>query len=901
VILNRLGRLLLSLAAILVTLGAAQVRTQPATSKIVGTVTGDDGGHLAGVIVTAQSRLSGLSYTTTTDALGRYEIAAVAPDGDYQVRVTLSGFNTSAAETVEVPPYATLTVNFRLKLKLSEVVSVAGSPPLVNGGQSGVEQTVSDRLTHTLPLAGRNFIPLAMLTAGFTGNPNFPNPQGQMFWSNNMIVDGASHFSKWRSAARTFTSGYGLESIRDVTVLSNRFSAEYGESLATVTSAVTKSGSNDFHGTALFFFQDASLSSTPELTLVNPPSSSQRYGFTLGGPISKGRTHFFESYEGRRLRGSNPVVSPDPSAAGALATSNEDEHLAFFKVDHRLDDRQAFSARYNGQFFRWHDEPGGLTLPGSGTQYRSDVHTLFANDRLQLSDTLLNEFRAQFARFGDVRTDLRPTIYVSRAGYSQTGGALGPYGFGADPEDTWEAADTLTLLSGAHAIKFGGGTKYVRDHNAFTNYGRGAYFFGGAPLQFPEPYLFIQGVAPSAETATADPRSLSVFGFAQDDWKLQRRATLNLGLRYDIERISNVRNYSAPVDATNVQPRLGIAWEPFASQHVVIRGGAGLYTQQHLLYYINRAQLEGPGGTLTMTLAPGSPLFPSFPNVLTTLPAASSLPPLDIVVASPDFRNPHSLQATIGIERVIGDVTVSADGVYLKGLDLMSLIDSNAPASNVKPLQRSVAQADATRPIVPIAGGDRNIVSLGNLGRSWYRALQLKAVRSTGRLQALVSYTWSHAEDMDNYLLPEDSRNLDAEKATANTDVAHNLTAGFTWQLPGTPRLLEGFSLSGIGTFRSGRPYTITWGDDRNGTTQNDARPGGRNTATTDAYQNVDLALTRRFTRGTTAIDARVEAYNVFNTSNFDQYVGALLSPLYGQPVSAFSNRRVQLAAIIRF
>jgi hypothetical protein len=173
--------------------------------------------------------------------------------------------------------------------------------------------------------------------------------------------------------------------------------------------------------------------------------------------------------------------------------------------------------------------------------------------------------------------------------------------------------------------------------------------------------------------------------------------------------------------------------------------------------------------------------------------------------------------------------------------------------------------------------------------------------RSAGRLQAMASYTWSHAEDMGNYQLPEDSRNFEAEKARANTDVAHNLTVGFTWKLPEAPRALNGWSLSGIGVFRSNRPYTISWGDDRNGTTQNDARPDGRNTAETDAYQNIDLALARRFTRGSTSIDARIEAFNVFNTTNYDEYVGALLSPLFARPVSAFPTRRVQFAAIVRF
>lgn len=904
------------LGAVLACLAMANgAAAQQATGTISGTVSGDQGTRLEGVTLAIQSQVTGVRHTTTTDSQGRYEVAGLAADEEYQVRVTVPGFTTSATESVTLVPNATLVVNFRLKLSVAESAVVAAktaltggqsglvltASPLLDGGESSLVQTVNEQLAHSLPLAGRNFIPLTMLTAGFTGNPNFPSPQGQVFWSNNILVDGASHFSKWRSAPRTFYSGYGLESIKEVHVFSNRFSAEYGESLATVTNAETKSGTNELRGSALFFLQDASLTATPVLASQNPPSSSERYGFTLGGPLAKDRTHFFGSYEGWRSRNHNIVVSPDPAANDAFVADNEDEHLAFFRVDHRPNDQHQVSARYNGQFFRWHNEPGGLSLPGTGTAYRNDVHTILATDRQQLAEGLLNELRVQFARFVDVRTDLQPRVFVSRAGYSQEGGTLGPYGFGADPEDTWEAADTVSFLSGSHALKLGGGTKYVRDHNASVNYGRGAYFFAGGPELFSQPYLFIQGIAPTSDRAFADPRSLSGFGFIQDDWKLRHRATVNIGLRYDIEKVSNVRNFPVPTDKDNLQPRLGMAWEPFARQPLVVRGGFGLYTQQHLLFYINRVQLEGTDGTLTVALSPGSPLFPVFPNVLSALPSDSPLPPLDVQRVGTTFTNPYSLQSTIGLERAVGTVTISADYVHLNGRDLMSLVDVNAPASNQKPTQRTVAQADATRPIPALPGTYRNIVTLGNLGRSWYHALQVKVDRSTGRLQAMASYTWSRAEDMGNYQLPEDSRNLEAEKARANTDVAHNLTIGFTWQLPPTSRLLNGWSLSGIGTFRSNRPYTITWGDDRNGTTQNDARPDGRNTGETDPYQNIDLALARRFTRGSTSIDARIETFNVFNTSNYDEYVGALLSPLFARPVSAFPSRRVQFAAIVRF
>jgi hypothetical protein len=154
---------------------------------------------------------------------------------------------------------------------------------------------------------------------------------------------------------------------------------------------------------------------------------------------------------------------------------------------------------------------------------------------------------------------------------------------------------------------------------------------------------------------------------------------------------------------------------------------------------------------------------------------------------------------------------------------------------------------------------------------------------------------------MANYELPEDSRNVRAERARASSDITHNLAAAFNWALPGDGGVLGNWSISGIGHFRSNRPYSITWGDDRNGTTQSDARPGGRNTGRTEPFYNVDLGVTRRFRWGTNTVDARVEAFNIFNTTNFDEYVGTLSSPLFARPVSAFPKAQLQLGAVVRF
>ncbi len=876
---------------------APRVSAQTLTGTISGTIKTSTDAVLAGANVTVRNQAVNVQRTVITDERGYYSVDNLPLQGGYQVEVDFSGFAPVIQSGVSLTADQRVTVDIVVHAATAETLVVTGRVVSLESERSTVQQTVTEALVHALPVANRDFITLASLTPGFTGNTNYPNAQGQVYWSNNVVVDGASHYSKWRGAARTFYSGYPLEAIKEVQVLTSQFSAEYGEALASVTSAVTNSGTNTRHGSLLFFAQQTVFNDIPAFTPARPPFGLQRFGATLGGPLVRDRTHLFTSYEGRRQRGHSVVTSP--VASGSLTDNNQDEHLFFVKVDHKPGIRDLLAMRYNGQRFRWRDEPGGLYLAGTGTQVKSDVHTALVSSTRLISDASLNQLRVQFARFTDLKTDLNPGVYVSRNGYSIEGGLFGPYGLGARPEDTWEAADTLSYRWRDHSIKSGGGVKFVSANIQSLAYGRGAYFFGGEPGEFPNPFQFTQGLAASEAQASTSPKSLSTFLFAQDAWRVRPRLTLNVGLRYDLESIRNIEGFDVPADKNNLQPRLGVAWELVPGK-LVARGGVGVYNQQHLLYYISRVQLEGVSGTSQITLAPGASSMPAFPAVLPG--SVASQAPRDIQRLASEFRNPYSIQATGGVEHMLErGIVLSADYVYLRGHDLMSLVDANAPASIQKPDVRSVAQADATRPTLPVAGGYRKVIELGNQGESWYRALQLKANQTSGRLQASLAYTLANTDDQANYLLPEDSRNLAAEKGRADTDIRHNLSLGFTWQVPAVRQALSGLVLSGVGRFQSGRPYTELWGDDRNGTSQNDARPGGRNTLETAALRNIDLSLARQFRIRNQAIEGRIEAFNLLSTVNYDQYVGTLSSSLYRQPVTAFPRRRVQFAAIVRF
>jgi hypothetical protein len=892
---SRLAALLLAGLTLLPVRAAAQ---QGAT--IFGAVTDDSGGAIVGVTITVTHEATGLSRATETAADGTYMMTSLPAGGPYTVRAERRGFLAALRERVSVSADESTRIDFTLKLSAAETIAVSGTATTFVVDHSTVQQTVGERLTHALPLPGRQFMEVTAVAAGFTGNRDFPNAQGQLYWTNNVLIDGASSFSKWRGTARGFYSGYALESIEQVRVLTNTFSAEIGDALASVTTAITRSGTDAWHGSVLLFARGSALDARPAFALVTPPAREQQFGGSLGGPIVVGRTHVFASYEGHRSRNRNIVSSP--AAPSAESADNQDEHIGFGRLDHQLSNRHILTARYNGQFFRWHYEPGGLTLPGSGTQFTNTAHSVLVTDRLQLSPRLLNDLRVQIARFVDMRRDLSPSVYISRAGYSIEGGSLGPFGFGTNPERTLEIGDTAAYWIGSHALQFGGSTKMVAAHDVELPFGRGAYFFAGSPALFPRPFLYMQSLAVDPASAFVDPRSLTVSAFLQDEWHVRPDIWVNAGARYDVDRLSNIRNYAVAVDTNNVQPRLGVTWAPGNNAATIFRGGIGVYSQQQLLSALERVQTGGADGAVAISLPPDSPLFPAFPAVLSPRPGGVTVwPARDVYLVDQTLRNPYSIQTSIGVQRRLFRSVVGVDYVTLTGRDLLSLVDVNAPAPIQKPAQRSIADADATRPIEPAPGTYRKMITFGNRGRSWYRALQAKVDRTSPSLNLIASYTWAHARDMANDQLPEDSRNLDAERARASTDIAHNVAAAFVWQPAPSRRLWRDWSVSGVAIIRTNRPYTVSWGDDRNGTTQNDARPDGRNTGKTGTYRTVDLAVGRIVHRGSTSIEARIEAFNAFNAINYDQYVGELLSPTFARPVSAFPPRRLQLAVVARF
>jgi hypothetical protein len=411
--------------------------------------------------------------------------------------------------------------------------------------------------------------------------------------------------------------------------------------------------------------------------------------------------------------------------------------------------------------------------------------------------------------------------------------------------------------------------------------------------------------------------------FLQDEWRVGRNLTLNLGVRYDVELVRDIPDWPAPVDKNNIDPRIGFNWDPRGDQRWAVHGGVGRFTQQNPIFTIVKGAVLGRNGIVTLALPPSDPAFPVFPNVLPGFPPGAVLPARNIQEISPDLENEFAWQESIGVQRQIGARTsVSVDFNKNNG-HKHGFLDTNYPTPISKDvinaaggkIVRTTAQADLTRPILPTTNGFRRIEVLTNEGRTWYEGVRFGVQHRTAPLVVSLSYTYADAEDrLNHWEIPEDSSNPELDHADSASNTPHNFVGSASWDIPGKGAALSGWRVSGVVHAQSGNPYTIRYAQDITGTTQvfctaqrtcNVTTPEGRNTARSASVRYADLTLTRTFVlTGRNRVEVRADVFNLFNNENYtsDGYIGILGNANYGKPTSgAYPGRQFQFGAIYRF
>jgi hypothetical protein len=905
---------------------------------------------------------------------GSVTMPALSLTGTYRVTVSREGFTSEERTNVALRSGETATLKMNL-LVGSETAGVT-----VYGTAEGVraDAQIGKRLdTHQIdetPILGRKITTLPLLNSAFrqakgTGdlfvNATYFVTGAGSRRTTTVTLDGANNDEAW--GRQTMIATVPLGAVQEVTVLSNAFSAEYGWTAGPALNIVTKSGTNNLHGEAVYMnrlggmqakrfstsgFCAPSVSTcvTPAtLNAINPvdiPDALSQYSGSIGGPLIQDRTFFFATVDYTRqnrtafLSSSLPafVLPPD----GNLAYTGHYRQMLFNgRIDHQLSPSQSLMLRTNVDRF-YDDNPqdavGGTSAPSVARRYSRKSWTGQLNETAVVSGNLLNEARLAYLNGDPVTRWEAKTLSTT---YTRAGSV--PFTIGQSRlSDLYgrqaQLSDTLSWSHDRHYLRFGGSLIHHTSGGTGSEPGTaalGTFTFRNtttAPFEQLTLAEVQQYTQPINFGITSYKLTQKLYtAFVQDSIHVTNDLTIDAGLRYDRQTLT---------DATkNLAPRVGFGWHPGGDSRFAVRGGYGMYYTQIQSNLIASALTGGLDGLTTYTAVPGQ--F-GFPTCLTgsclplsfdprTLPA-SQLPARDITILPgerafyeaqfakyglnfdklsnyPDkLVNPRSQVASIGAEHeFVKGLFVGADYVHQHWTDLVRTVDLNAPSpfDRTAPGQvRSVGAANATRPILPVNGGVRQVNVLTNLGVADYDGLQTQvSYRGSSRFYAALSYTLSKAtnttEPDGNGIGPNDSniaRLGEVERGPSLLDQRHRAVLTLTCQLP------LNITAGTVTQYASARPFNATTGIDNNGDGANNDRPvvDGkvmkksvfRGTSTSD----VGLFIEGRINQsnlGTLLL--RLEGFNVLNHGN---YLGrgqtvygdtASPNPTFGQLVAAGS------------
>jgi outer membrane receptor for ferrienterochelin and colicin len=869
---------------------------QVTTATVQGRVVDESNAPVPGATITARNTDTGASRTATTDAGGGFRIAAL-PVGSYEVTAALAGFATKVRSGLTLTVGQEANLEFSMKMApVAETVTVVGDAPVVETTKTTLGKTITTKQLDELPVSGRNFTNLAFLSPGILVNASTGGTTiaagGATGRNNAFVIDGLTNDEVAVSATRGETS---LDAIREFQVLSNQFSAEFGQASGAVINVLTRSGTNDFEGRVFTYYRADPLAANDPFATRNPTTgevpkakfTQKVFGGFLGGPVQKDRTFFFLSYD-HTVRDETGVVSVADNVLRAFNQST-DKNIPqptrnprfLAKLDHRLspDQTLSFRARYDHQT-QANVGVGGVNTIERGYDFTRTDQDYALSHTWVISPRALNEFRGQYAhRFLDFNVDNycahcptinRPSINLGKANNLPQGRT----------EKRFQFVDTLSFnvlnRGGDHYFKAGADVSLVDLPFFFHNNLDGTFTFAtDAPFNAADRSTYPTTYTRNTGDPTLDLKDNIYSLFVQDQWRLTPYLTFNLGARYDFED-----SLSTSQDKDNVSPRFHFAWDPLKDGKTSIRGGWGRYIDQVFLNIpINAAQ-----GTSFVGITITNPGYPD-PFVGGTLRAP---PPPSTVVFAPDLNTPYSDSFSLGFQReLFRDVALSVDAVYTHGKAQLLSIDTNYTINGI-------ARPD------PNFG--RKIMTQ-SIGESKYKALQVGLDKRFSRrysfgLAYTLSETKRNVEDFN--FTAVDHRNIDAEWGYGTNDARHTLGGSLNVDAPWGVKLGLG------GRYRSALPYNITTGLDNNQDTFVNDRPAGvaRNSARGSAVWTIDTRLAKAFRFGRRSLETIVEAFNVLNHPSLGTYIGNQRSAQFGKPtatVANFAPRQIQLGLRLNF
>lgn len=790
---RRILSLLLMVAGLFVTGAFAQ--SQALNGQIEGIVTDANGGSLSGATVIARNIETGAERTATTDDGGVYRFPLL-PLGSYRVTVEMSSFKRLIREGITLAAGSTATVNLALEPgDVSATVTITSDAPIADPGKIDLGRVLNTREVQDLPLVSRNPYNFSLLQANVVGRPNtefgVPRVSANGYARRtNFQLDGNANTQANQAGLRLVPISETF--VSEVQLVTNGFSAEFGNTPGLVMNNITPSGTNGFHGSASYRFRRTWMSSRPfnsSPTAVKPPTPVDDYTFAIGGPIIKDRWHFYGGYEwvkrdfsGRpaqqvNLTAPNVIQRQRLVTAGVLSPdvvvdsipASQKVNFFIFRTDAELTDNHRLTGRYiKFTNFSPNNVGGGINTLERTVDLDDKSNSLAIQLSSILTPNIFNEFRYQRAHRN---SEFLPTEFTPSGRPSVTINSVAAFGPATNvgtisPIETMnQIQNNLTWNRGDHSIKFGGGVNFIYDYR--RNDINAQYTFANVDA-------YLAAIAPGATDAArrnytsfsqtlgdAELEYNSAFWnfFAQDDWKATRKLKINYGLRYDLYTLPE-GDSGAPIlearefrtDKNNFAPRLGVVYAlREGNRPTVIRGSFGLYYDTiYLAMYENAIQGNGSGRYQTVTRNPAqqaatSPLFPNVIPAGTTLSALGIQP--DVQFISRDFENMYAMHFQTQVEQAVtGDISITAGYIHSEGRHLPVYRSVNFP-------QTGGTLPDG-RPIYTTALASRinpayNVVlEVDSGGNSRYDALTLQLnKRFSQGYQFSLNYTLSRARD----------------------------------------------------------------------------------------------------------------------------------------------------------
>jgi hypothetical protein len=508
-------------------LATAVMAQDTSTGAIRGTVSDSGGARISAANVVLVNAATNFRYSTTSDVSGGFAFELLPP-GEYSARADSPGMSPQTTPRLRVDVGGTTELTFKLAVAgASETVTVSGEPPVVESQPSGISTLIDERAINDLPLNGRRYTDLALLTPGVTQDPRglTSSSNGDLAfggirgYQSSYLVDGGDNNNAFFGQARgRYRAPYQFsnEVVQEFRVSSNTYGADLGRAGGAVVNVVTKSGSNRLHGTDFYFFKDSAMAAQHPFMDFKPHDQQQQFGFTLGGPIKRNRAFFFAGFDQhifhvpavvRFLDGSSVVV---PQAAAGPATPGDYEatdqalvfataaqlskqagtfpssmlgNAGFFKFDLVLNQHNNLSLRLNTSRYYGHnnvflDPASPLSSFGISDNGEENVSTESGSLALasNLSVKAVSRFRAQFSR------DLQSSTANSTDPLTKISDII--EGFGRSsilPRQTREhrlhLAETLSLEGKRNSWKFGGDVLMTWIYNFFPSLSGGEYIF----------------------------------------------------------------------------------------------------------------------------------------------------------------------------------------------------------------------------------------------------------------------------------------------------------------------------------------------------------------------------------------------------------------------------------------